>query len=433
MVKNPLDIAYNRLDEAHRAWHNALTGYHQIDDFRAGINTAIQALRNLTFALQKQKDSLSNFDNWYAGWREKMKNDPILKELHEARNVIVKQEDLKLHSVAKARTKGWVDFEKVVFTFDPMGNSYDVAKGFYDTYARHLPVAEEVRKRLVFEFERGWVYEKLPKYELLEAIAQAYHFFYEMLEDASLKFSLPLREKLTTGEYCPSEFNDLNKLKCMIITPQDRCLTFSFKDGTVLKKMRTEPIFRNDNDFKEVQERYGDEWKSKETLSLLGDVFPKEYPFNQMKLFTQVAIGNLKKDKHLIPISFIFKENEKIPPIIIPHPFRNQEEKIMIMDKVAGEIIKNNGKFVLNLAEAWNYKNKGEKTVVPTEDNTVGAEDILQISCLSAEKLKIIFIPFHKEANGEISFKKPLVEDCSSDKSNVFILFPLIMALKKVK
>ena len=84
MSVSPLDTAYNRLDEAHRAWHTALDGYHRIDDFRAGINTAIQALRNLTFALQKHKDGLPDFDIWYVGWQEKMRSNPILKELHEA-------------------------------------------------------------------------------------------------------------------------------------------------------------------------------------------------------------------------------------------------------------------------------------------------------------------------------------------------------------
>jgi hypothetical protein len=61
-MSNDLDTAYRRLDEGHRAWHLALDGYHKIDDFRAGINSAIQSFRNLTFALQKQKAGLPNFD-----------------------------------------------------------------------------------------------------------------------------------------------------------------------------------------------------------------------------------------------------------------------------------------------------------------------------------------------------------------------------------
>lgn len=431
MPVSPLDTAYNRLDEAHRAWHTALDGYHRIDDFRAGINTAIQALRNLTFALQKQKESLPDFDIWYAGWQEKMRANPILKELHEARNVIVKQEDLKLHSVATARTKGWIDFQKMAFAFDPTKDSYEVAQGFYNTFAKHLPVAEEIKSRLVFEFERKWVYDKLHNYELLEAITQAYYFFSEMLQDASQKFALPQRESHTTGEYCSGELNDKNLLKCMVLTPQERCLIFSFEDGASIKA-HTESIERDTVHLDKVREKYGDEWKSEETLSLLDGLFPTEYPFPQMKLFAQVAVSNLKKDKYLVPTTFIFKGIDDVP-VVIAHPFENQEQKVMTMDLISSSILKNNGKFVLTVAEVWQYDFNDGNPLIPTHENPNGAKDIFDISCISSEKLKVIHIPFHKNIFGKIIFSKPTVEDVSTDVHTHYILQPLIDALKQVK
>ena len=114
-IKSPLDAAYNRLDEFHRAWHLALVGYHKISDFRAGINSAIQASRNVTFVLQKQKEQLLGFDEWYTPWQNRMRNDPILKELHNARNIIVKEADLKLKSRAVAKITGWVGISNLVF------------------------------------------------------------------------------------------------------------------------------------------------------------------------------------------------------------------------------------------------------------------------------------------------------------------------------
>lgn len=428
-----LDTAYNRLDEAHRAWHTALDGYHRIEDFRAGVNTAIQALRNLTFALQKQKDSLPDFDAWYSGWQEKMRGSVILKELHEARNVIVKQEDLKLHSVATARTKGWVDIQKMAFTFDPTKDSYDVAEGFYNAYVVHLPIAEEMKHRLVFEFERKWVYDKLPDHELLDAIAQAYNFFSEMLKDAEQKFSIAPRENTSTGEYCEAELNDKGSLRCMILTPQERCLSFGVKDGGILLP-RTERIHRNEADLMKVHEKYGDFWKSDEIEGLLKGVFPDGHPFDQMKLFTQVALSNLKRDGHLVPTSFIFKGSDDVPPMVISHPFLNQEHKLMAMSKVASQIVKNDAKSVLVVSELWQYNIEKRKGRIPTEGDTKNTQDLFQASCVTADKIMTVSIFFHKNIFGKIKFSKVEVENqLTTEEHHHYTILPLIEALKKVQ
>lgn len=430
-MKSILDTSYNRLDEAHRAWHGALDGYHRIEDFRANVNTAIQALRNVTFALQKQKDNLIGFDEWYSVWQGKMRNDPILKELHEARNIIVKEEDLKLHSEATARTKGWVEFEKMAFTFDPAKNSHEVAKGFYHTYAKHLPVEEAYKHRLIFEFERKWVYEKIPNTELLEAIAHSYNFLYSILLDAENHFSLTNKNDLATGGYCSADLNEKNELQCMIITPQERRLTLSFQDGKDIK-MHTETIHRNEDELERVHKKYGDEWKSEKTITILEDFFPKDYPYDQMKLFAQLAIANLKKDKSLIPTTFIFKENKE-PPIITALYFQNQEQKVMAIESVADKILKNEGHFVFFLAEVWQYHYDKEKPIIPSHKNNKGAKDLLQFVCLSTEKVKVITLPFHKNIFGQIIFEKGKTEDFPIDDHTQFILIPLIKALKAVK
>ena len=424
-----LDTAYNRLDEAHRAWHMALAGYHRIDDFRAGINTAIQSLRNITFTLQSQKDGLPNFDTWYSNWQIKIKTDPVLKEFNTARTAIVHQEDLKLHSTAIARTKGWIDFQKMAFTFDPTKDSHDVAKGFYDAYVVHLPIAEEMKYRLVFEFERKWVYDKLPDYELLDAVGYACNFFFEMLRDAEREFFIPARKDIRTGDYCESRLNNIGQLKCMVITPQERCLSFGFKDGNILR-LQTDKISHSEKDMIRAHKRYGD-WNSEDIVSMLIGIFPDEYPFEQMKIFVQAALCNLKKDGHLIPTSFLFK-NSGDSPMIIAHPFINQEAKVMAIDRIASEIIKNDVSFVLVLSEAWQYDETRERP--PTEDDTKYTKDLFQASCVSADKIKIITIPFHKNVFRKVIFSKTQVQDfLTTEKHHQYILLPLIEALRKAK
>lgn len=97
----PIETAENRLREAHRRWHDCADSYHSPEDFRDGLNSAIQALRNVTFALQSAKSKIEGFDLWYAEEQELMKADPVLRWIVDSRNIIVKQDDLKTLSQLK--------------------------------------------------------------------------------------------------------------------------------------------------------------------------------------------------------------------------------------------------------------------------------------------------------------------------------------------
>jgi hypothetical protein len=77
----PIPKTHARLQEAHRLWHQALDLYADSEGFRANLNACIQALRNVTFVLQKEHSSIPNFETWYAGWRERMKSDSIMRWL----------------------------------------------------------------------------------------------------------------------------------------------------------------------------------------------------------------------------------------------------------------------------------------------------------------------------------------------------------------
>ena len=52
------------LEEAHRLWHRAAESYEDPEEFRMQLNALIQALRNVTFVLQKEKLKIQDFDRW---------------------------------------------------------------------------------------------------------------------------------------------------------------------------------------------------------------------------------------------------------------------------------------------------------------------------------------------------------------------------------
>jgi len=51
----PIPTAHVRLSELHLLWHQAASSYYNPALFRANLNAAIQASRNVTFALQAEK------------------------------------------------------------------------------------------------------------------------------------------------------------------------------------------------------------------------------------------------------------------------------------------------------------------------------------------------------------------------------------------
>lgn len=62
--KCPLPATHRRLAEAHLLWHQTLDNYQDPDAFRANLNATIQALRNVTFAIQSEKHAIAIFDEW---------------------------------------------------------------------------------------------------------------------------------------------------------------------------------------------------------------------------------------------------------------------------------------------------------------------------------------------------------------------------------
>lgn len=426
-----LKTAFNRLDELHRAFHNAISGYHNQNDFRAAINSAIQSSRNITFALQSQKNNLNNFDNWYIKWQDLMKEDEILKKLVTARNIIVKEKDLELYSTGIARIKGWIDFNRLEFKFNPTLDTRKVAQDIYNLYFRYALKEDLSKDRLIFEFQRKWIYDSIPNTELIDIIAYSYNFFSDMLFDASQFFGLENLENIKCN-YCEKERNKEGNLKCMVMTNNEKSLYYTL-DSLYTFTDKSTSINFSDKNSEKAKKRYWDLLNSKRIIDLTEDLFLDIYPFNMMKTYAQVALSCLKKDKHLYPMYFLFDKDGKNPPIHISPIFNTQQEKILAIDKVCDKIIKNKSYAVFISTEAWLYNIKKRKGIPPTHNNHKNTRECVSFSCIFPNKLKIINIPFKRTLFGTIRYLQPTVESFSTkEEHNQFILIPIIKALQDV-
>ena len=163
--KCPVPETHRRLAQAHQLWHQVEASYQTPNVFAANLNAAIEALRNVTFILQKEKRAISDFDSWYPTWQARLKDDPLLFALHRARNIVVKERDLQAHSRAQVSILNWQRLPLVEFDVPPAKPTEQIISQFLETVPP-LPIVDAE----VLAIERRWVAKEFPDQEILEVL-----------------------------------------------------------------------------------------------------------------------------------------------------------------------------------------------------------------------------------------------------------------------
>jgi hypothetical protein len=192
----PIPNAHRRLEEAHRLWHRAAEAYEDPDEFRTQLNALIQALRNVTFVLQKEKAAIPDFDSWYAGWQETMKQDEVMRWSHQARTVVVHKGDLETYSTATAAVQAsWDVPETRTFEVPPLVPTLAVAAKIL--VEEDIP--EDIRKQGILTVERRWVANDLPELEILDALAHCFGILSLLIADAHRQAGAPMHPLALSG------------------------------------------------------------------------------------------------------------------------------------------------------------------------------------------------------------------------------------------
>ena len=133
---SPTQSTLRRLMDAHQYWDQAAAGCFGTALVRINVNACIQALRSTTFILQSHKKALPDLrfgTQEYGG--TKMRGDPALRWLVDARNRIVKQGDLDLRSLLRV---------SVVFSYlEELGSNFNLScpRNFQFWYSQALKTA----------------------------------------------------------------------------------------------------------------------------------------------------------------------------------------------------------------------------------------------------------------------------------------------------
>ncbi len=353
---NPIAQALRRLHDAREHWDLAREKYFEPELFRMNVNACIQSLRSVTFLLQKNKSYIDGFEEWYSNWQLKMKADPKLKWLVDARNKIVKEGDLNLQSFLKASVVGsYLDHEVPKFRVElkPGLLLPHIHKAVKDCGLPPEMLADSYVK-----MERKWVEKEHPDTELLELLTHCWIFLLKLLMD-SPSVDAETRQSASQLEGPPPcMLSGLDSLKSYYkytpkslvsadIVQSSRAVKFNSK---VVDRYKDSPLFTQK---KEIQD------------------------FNQLcDLFFEQAKYVLSKDGYHVFLVVFLSDN--VPIQFTELQPADQADKYRLMREVAETARKIHANGVLTISEAWtatqsigeplkaarHHKNRGEAIIL---------------------------------------------------------------------
>lgn len=407
-----LDV-HNRLSEIHKFWHDMLFDYQNPENFRISLNAAIQSLRNTTFLLQSNKTFIPNFDQWYQQYQDLMKSNEILKWLHQARNLIVKQRDLELCSIAIASVRTWDDVSHLEFKISPFITTEQIAKDIVQLHIIEAP--RSIIKDAILNVERKWIVNELFNHELLDVIAYGYKFFQNLLSDAHKQAGLNI--ELCKKPYNPKHENSF--IPCMSVTKDDRSANIKLSNQELFPKVQFSSIEEvKSAKFQDNMKRY-----SEIKPALPGCV---DNLLEFAKIINERAKQILIMDGGHITLFILCYPDGSYKPIEIR--LDNQSEKYILIRSFANLIMKTRANGVIAISEAWYLlEEECSDYKLPAEHSK--RKEALQVSAVSKDKVSVFTTFFTRNKSGKVI----LGETYYDDKSKTFKLMKSIIdALKLV-
>ncbi|WP_057938817.1 hypothetical protein [Algoriphagus resistens] len=226
----PILATHDTFEQAHYHLHQCILNYHNPSQFRFNLNSFIQSLRNITFALQSEKRKIPDFDVWYSKKQEQLKENDLLKKFVEGRNVVVKQGMLESKSKVSS---GLFKFRKekacVIMDIPPFTESKNVLElakkiwipGF--VAPEHIFIGEEIG------IKREWVIESISEKEIISECNSAWIALGNLVGEAHNKICVDFE----FSDYCHHKYEEYQ-----IMTETDLDPNLIYKWGWEEKKRK---------------------------------------------------------------------------------------------------------------------------------------------------------------------------------------------------
>lgn len=341
----PIRTTHRRLRDAHTLWHQALAHYHNAEPFRANLNATIEALRNTTFALQKEKAAFHDFDKWYGPWQKKLLDDITSRWLNGARVTVVHQGDLDSYSFAEVRLITWQEqvLSAVAVPIQTPSSLILQNPALLDLLdsSRKASWQSEDAALLI---ERRWSTKELQGREILSALAHVYGLLADLVLDAHTHLGqMNCIPSDAPHQDFPSAYDRTGMLRCMIASVEAR--TERFKQSTQERLVPSASVVPTVIDPKEVMQRYGieDRLPTGEIQNLDPLALAEKLLFHAKRI--------LRRDKQHNRMMFIRDgQGEWHHHMLIA---ADRTEKYLLMQLIAQFVESRGCDAVIEIGEAW--------------------------------------------------------------------------------
>ncbi len=303
--------------DCHEHWHAAADNYMSPDGFRMNLNALIQGLRNVTFLLQKQRQSLPDFEDWYKAWTQSASEDPVMRWSVNSRNRIVKESDLELLSTAKVRLSlDWLHEREDTWEMPARFDTRNILMRLMSNGSLLPPMG-------TLTIERRWIDKNLPEWELLDATAHVYDRLTKLLATAHERMAVPKCGLPDQARECVTADLRQEPSACMSFRDASRLFHIDLPSRTEFTEKYH--IIEYDKDLAEHgHERYGPMSSATGTAV---EIVPNAL---------EIAKRMLSADKDLMTVAWIVR-NQKVVDIY-PVMFPNRASKRLMMHRLTDRI-----------------------------------------------------------------------------------------------
>lgn len=410
-MNDSLKPAFRRLFDAKAYWQKAIDGYFEPNNFRMAVNSCIQELRNVTFVLQANKREIPGFDAWYEPWQEKMRANPSLRWLVDARNHIVKQGDLELLSKLRVEVIGsYLAGEVAIFEEDYNPNLTN-SEIYSKTVSLGLPV--EVFENSYVKLQRRWIDKNYPDHELSELLSECWLAVSALLFDAP-NSGLSASEK--GGPRLPPCMHEQLHMRATLMKVSGETLV-----PTVIS---SESVSVDDEKRAVLQEKYGDTplFRSAGKGKKLS-----ERPFRgQCELLFEQAKAVLQRDGYHVHLAMVFV-GKRLAQLI---EIRNEDkaDKYVTIRDLASTMERIGADAVIMVSEAWRATFDPSNPYHGAADAPTRQEGLMLVGATMQGETYCFTAPFFR-TDDDISFGDESVVD---DK-NLNVIQPVMAMWEKQK
>lgn len=362
------------------------------------LNQLIMTLRQVTFMLQTQKDKIEDFETWYeAGWRERMRADPLMTWLHDARTTVEHVGDLEIASTAVVSVvANWLDGPYAVFEVAPHIGPEEIVSNLETA---DLP--PRVRKEGMLQVERRWVANDLPGHELTDVCAHGYGIVATILAEAHERLGIQMQT--FGGETHEGPHDRMahlgGRLPCMLMTREARTARLHLASGMVaeLDRVQVEQDVRS-NEF--YEERARAMLLDPETAFKFD---PDADPLDVAGQLATIASRTLAHDGYHLPIVFFFDDRNQIINIA-GLSFEDQAEKYVMFRAMADEAERLGASMVVHAGEVWHAtlpKSGLSADMQRASERPDRTEALSVMAATSDGRQRTYFTPFARDSDGK--------------------------------